>query len=490
MKFIGIRLDEHDSNISYSDGVNVKYLKSERKHQVKHHCYNNFDHPWFVKDLIDFVGGNFTDIDAIAVVADPEWHVNESFTYDPNKLFEQVNIKLFNELDCPVFRLDHHYAHALSLWTSGKNFDTHIVMDGWGDHERGFSFFKGNNLESFETVRNMESIGRILAELGYRFDMTGHDQDFAGKLMGLKSHGKINQELYDSFSSYTLRNTSDIYATFEKTVDWLCTAHKKFEDLFPKFFGEYLNDTDAFGYTGGVAQNTVINNKLISRFPNIHIPPHCADEGLSLGCVEFLRQYYDQEPFSTDGFPFWQSDEAPDTEPSDETIEKVSEYLAQGKIVGWYQGHGEVGPRALGNRSILMDPSLPDGKDFINKKVKHREHYRPFGASVLQDDVSKYFDWSVPSEYMLFVTNVLSDSFPAITHVDGTCRIQTVSDSNSHYYKLLNSFKQKTGIPMLLNTSLNVGGRPIAGHMRDAVELYDDTELDVLVIGDEIRTKL
>ena len=91
---------------------------------------------------------------------------------------------------------------------------------------------------------------------------------------------------------------------------------------------------------------------------------------------------------------------------------------------------------------------------------------------------------------MLFVTKVLSDSFPAITHVDGTCRIQTVSDSNSHYYKLLNSFKQRTGIPMLLNTSLNVGGRPIAGYLRDAVELYDNTELDILVIGDEIRTKL
>jgi carbamoyltransferase len=224
----------------------------------------------------------------------------------------------------------------------------------------------------------------------------------------------------------------------------------------------------------------------------MHIPPHCPDDGLSLGCVEFLRKLFCQPKFDNSNFPYWQNDEAPDSTPSAATIEKTSEFLAQGKIVAWYQGNGEIGPRALGNRSILMNPNVENGKDILNSRVKKREEYRPFGASILNEYTSQYFDCDYESPYMLYVIDALDKSqFKPILHVDGTCRIQTVNEQPQYaiYRDLIESFRRKTGIPMVLNTSLNVNGAPIAGYKADAKKLFDTSDLDVLVIGDEIITK-
>ena len=137
-----------------------------------------------------------------------------------------------------------------------------------------------------------------------------------------------------------------------------------------------------------------------------------------------------------------------------------------------------------------MNPFDPQGKDWINAKVKHREPFRPFGASVLEDKVSQYFYWNGPSPYMLYVMDVLEpDRFPPITHADGTCRVNTVSPEQEDYYMLLKEYEKLTGVPVLLNTSLNNGGRPIAGRIADALELYYKTDLDTLVVGDEIKNK-
>ena len=487
MKFLGLRLDEHDSNISYSDGKTVKYFKSERHHQIKHHGYNNLN-SW--QECLKLWDLKLEDVDAIAIVIDPEWHVNESFTTHPNILYEQIKLKSipFNNVSCPIFRIDHHYAHALSLWPVNNQIDCHIIMDGYGDHEKSFSLIKNDKLIDYETVRNLESIGRVLAEVGFRFGMTGHPQDFAGKLMGLQSYGNLDNDLLKQLSQYTiLYDTSKIYATFTKNNDWLRTIHHKFEDLFVQFFKDNLNIDETIGYSGGIAQNIIINSRLKSIIRNLHIPPHCPDEGLSLGCIEFLRKYYHQEQFDSSGFPFWQSDESPNSNPSNTTIEKVAEYLAEGKIVAWYQGNGEVGPRALGNRSILMNPTIKDGKDILNKRVKNREYYRPFGASILEHNLSEYFNWDDPSPYMLYAMEIKNSNLPSITHVDNTCRVQTVC--NGYFADLIESFNNKTGLPILLNTSLNLAGKPIAGKIDDAIKLFTETEIDVLVVGDEIQTK-
>ena len=141
--------------------------------------------------------------------------------------------------------------------------------------------------------------------------------------------------------------------------------------------------------------------------------------------------------------------------PSKSTIKQTAERLARGEIVGWYQGHGEVGPRALGNRSILMNPSIPNGKDIINSKVKHREFFRPFGASVLADKAHKYFDFPHPSPYMLYVMDMIdTELYPPVTHADGTCRAQTVSQDLEVYYSLIEEFESLTGIPTVSYTHL------------------------------------
>jgi carbamoyltransferase len=136
-----------------------------------------------------------------------------------------------------------------------------------------------------------------------------------------------------------------------------------------------------------------------------------------------------------------------------------------------------------------MRPDIPNGKDIINQKVKHREWWRPFGASVKQDKASKYFDLD-NSPYMLYTAKVLKDDLPSITHADGTCRHQTVTpEQNSVFYNLLDAFESKTGLPVLLNTSLNLGGKPIAGKIEEAVELFQNSEMDALCVGDELYVK-
>ena len=163
--------------------------------------------------------------------------------------------------------------------------------------------------------------------------------------------------------------------------------------------------------------------------------------------------------------------------------------LAQGKIVGWYQGHGEIGPRALGNRSILMDPSIKDGKDTMNKKIKKREEYRPYGATVLNQYNHLFFDYNT-GPYMLMSSNVNIDNLPSITHVDGTCRQQVLSpEENKIYYDLIDKFREKTGLPLLLNTSLNLAGDPLPGKIEYAMKTFKESEMDAICIGNEIYTK-
>ena len=221
---------------------------------------------------------------------------------------------------------------------------------------------------------------------------------------------------------------------------------------------------------------------LKKHFKNLYIAPHSSDEGLSLGCLEWLRQKHNLPLFHMNKFPYIQSDVSPPDYPSDDTIKLAAQKLAEGKTVAWYQGNGEVGPRALGNRSILLDPRIPDGKAIVNR-IKNRENYRPFGASILKEYAQDYFDISWEDEYMLYTCRVKNNDMPSITHIDGTCRIQTVGNKNIYYRKLLEEFNRLTGCPLLLNTSLNIAGCPIAGYPDVVEKLLKSTSLDYGVVG-------
>ena len=192
--------------------------------------------------------------------------------------------------------------------------------------------------------------------------------------------------------------------------------------------------------------------------------------------------------FKIKNFPYCQNDIPPDSSPTAETIKLAAQLLSEGKKIGWYQNHGEIGPRALGNRSILMDPRIHNGKDIINT-IKRRENYRPFGAAILKEYVQEYFDVDWDDPYMLYTAKVKSKKLESITHIDDTCRIQTVDNENKLFKNLLEEFFKITGCPLLLNTSLNLAGQPLSGYPENAKEIFFQTELDYIFIGNAIYEK-
>lgn len=494
MKFLGLRLDAHDSNISYSDNGVVKYLKPERLYQKKHFGYNNFI-DWIYSTYI--LNYNLKDLDAICIVADAfSW----PFLKETENLYETIDIPVgpLKDVTCPIFRIDHHYAHALSSWmlSDTKN---HVVLDGFGDAEKSISVFSNNkNVQSFER-NTIKSFGTFLEIMGELFGLEGHSEDLAGKIMALQSFGIkdnkwwtiIKDKPYEQNSFvFNVENYAKMYGSDAiaklNLLNYLKTTHKYAEEKIPQFFNKYFKQEDTITYSGGVAHNICVNTNLKKIYKDLIIPPHCADEGLSLGCVEFLRQHYEQPKFKKEGFPFWQSDVAPKSKPSDKTIKQTAEDLANGKIIGWYQGHGEIGPRALGNRSILMSPEVNKGKSILNDKVKHRESFRPFAASIKEEKTSNYFNWTGKSEFMKFSVSFKDTVFESISHIDNTSRIQTVDKKHILFYQLLDEFEKLTGLPMLLNTSLNDNGKPIAGEPADAIALLKNSSLDKLIIGNTI----
>ncbi|MEW2085654.1 carbamoyltransferase C-terminal domain-containing protein [Streptomyces sp. NPDC005283] len=263
---------------------------------------------------------------------------------------------------------------------------------------------------------------------------------------------------------------------------------------------------------GGVALNSVANFKLLQHtgFERIHVVPAAGDQGTALGSA--LYGYHDlgghpwrpaAEPFSPYLGREYTADQieaalAPAAdrlrvECPEDLYAHVARELAAGAIVGWYQGRSEIGPRALGNRSILADPRDPGMKDRINAKVKHREPFRPFAPVVLAARQEEYFSSPVPAPYMLMVPEVKPDKravIPAVTHIDGSARLQTVlGELNPRLESLLTAFDALTGVPVLLNTSFNDNEEPIVETPEDAVRCFLKTDTDVLVIGDLVVRK-
>ena len=498
MKLLALRLCAHDSNITYFDGDRIKYKSFERDFQVKHFGFEGL-YGW--TRILEEWNIKPQDVGAVGIVM--ATHVHNEVYCNPEQIEENLEIPVFRDLgfNCPIHRIDHHYAHSLSFWPLGIEPNIHFVLDGFGDDWMYRSVWRDNKLidsskSNGQMMHYSPSLGFIMTRLGSVLGLQGHYLDQAGKIMALKAHGNTEFSAVPDVDHIDKLNDLWNFEQIERnandrnfTLDYIATAHEKTEQLYLKHFREFVKEGDIIGYSGGIAQNTIINKVLKDNFPNLVIPPHANDQGLSLGVIEYLRRTYNLDPFDTSGFPFWQDDETV-PRPSEKTIKDTAELLAQGKIVGWHQGHGEIGPRALGNRSILMRPDDPEGKEWINQKVKRREPFRPFGASVLEDKVSQHFYWNGPSRYMLYVTDVLEPSkYPAITHEDGTCRINTVPKEQEDYYELILKFEELTGLPVLLNTSLNVNGKPIAGRVIDSLETFYKSDLDVLVCGDTLKEK-
>lgn len=514
MKLLSVSFPRHDGNISYFDGKSVRYIKLERLKQNKRFHYIN---RWeWIREIKNLWGVNLSEIDEIVF----DFHVDPwSNDYDFNNVPEPIQKVLDGEINATritedinpfkhhfnhknMWFIGHHYAHSLSSWMllNGKS-NVDIVIDGIGDN-RTWSVFKNDKLIAKGDPKNGSFGGEIFRAGNWLNIQASHGNDIPGKLMGIQSYGNLDNEYLNYLRNFNYTQILDVFSIdnwkeHKKNdllgnllpLDWIRTVHQRCGELIIEIFDNYCNKTDIITYSGGVAQNVIWNTGLKNRFPNLVIPPHSGDEGLSLGGIEWLRRKNNLPRFNISNFPYSQSDFSPNSSPDDSTIATAAHLLSKGKIIAWYQGNGEVGPRALGNRSILMDPRIKDGKYLINL-IKKREQYRPFGASVLEEHVQEYFDINFNDPYMLFTAKLKDFELDSITHIDGTCRIQTVSkNQNKTYRKLLEKFYELTGCPVLLNTSLNTSGLPLSGYPEVTMDLFKFTSIDAVFIGNEYHIK-
>ena len=265
---------------------------------------------------------------------------------------------------------------------------------------------------------------------------------------------------------------------------------------------------------GGVAFNCVANGKIFDATPfeYVYVQPAAGDGGLSVGAAFFVwhqilgkprsfvmdRAYwgpgYSQEEIrgAVDSSGVTQKGCAISELGEDELVRQAAAIIADGKILGWFQGRAEWGPRALGNRSIVADPRRPEMKEILNQRIKHREIFRPFAPSILAEATADYFEKSHPSPFMTLAYAVRPekrDKIPAPTHVDGTGRLQTVTrEANPRYHSLISAFRDLTGVPVVLNTSFN-DNEPIVCRPEEAIDCFERTQMDALVLGDFLITR-
>jgi carbamoyltransferase len=428
----------------------------------------------------------------------------------------------------PVHFVDHHLSHALSAYClSGFDESAVLVIDGRGAHEATTLWSaKGGQVQLLEEYQYPNSIGVFYAGITKMLGFTPLSDEW--KVMGLASYGKPTYDLskllqvHDDgyyvdgrrFFGTTDFDTSGLEpitgpqrngeALNQKHKDLAHTAQAECERAMMALLKRVtrLTGSRRLCLAGGVALNCKANGELIRSglIDDIYVQPASGDDGACIGAAYGVYQLLGQPVPS---HPIEHSYLG--TEHSDDEIESVlrvyklnycrvdnpalaaAQLLSQNALVGWFQGRMEFGPRALGNRSILADPRYAKNRDRVNDAVKFRENWRPFAPSVLEERGHKYFQDFRSSPYMIlsfWATDQGREQIPAVVHVDGSCRVQSVtSQSNPKYYELISEFERLTGVAAVMNTSFNLKGDAIVESPKDAVETFYTSGLDYLVIG-------
>lgn len=434
--------------------------------------------------------------------------------------------------------VEHHRSHAASaFYPSPYDEAAVLTVDGIGEKVSN-QLWKAENgdLEPIKSIEFPNSIGllysTITAFLGFRVN----NGEF--KVMGLASYGDPNyreefEELIDIDSDGSYELNQDYFAYQHSKKMWsnkitelLGTPRSEDDDLIQRHKDiaatvqeiteeivlkqvSHINDlvdSENLCMAGGVALNSVCNAVIEkqSEFENVWIQPAAGDSGGALGAaidrsqnpVETMEDVYLGSEFSNNQIKDKLEKSDFNFEKIDSNFEeRIAEELVQGKIAAVFRGRMEWGPRALGNRSIIADPRSEDIRDKINQKVKFREDFRPFAPTVLNKNASEYFDIEEEREspYMLFVYDVKEskkDVLEGVTHVDGTSRIQTLKEeTNQFYYNIIDSFQDKTGVPVVLNTSFNLKGMPIVRTPEEALNCFKQSDIDLLVLEDYLVTQ-
>ena len=426
-----------------------------------------------------------------------------------------------------VVFVNHHRAHAASAFFGSGFPEANILsLDGSGGSESGIlAVGRGTEIKILKTVSNRGSWGLMYEAITEKLGFRRHSGE--GKVMGLAAYGIPDSKglpFVDWDGDIPTIDPAGRKAFVESLVprhkdDPITEEHKNLaatlQDTLEhagRRMSEWLYEQTGLRrlcLAGGSALNCSMNGKLalLPWVDEIFVQPAAHDAGTALGAA--LQVYVEK----TGQHPNWQMEHAywgpeftneqieealrafQDLEycRTDDIFSETAAVLAEGKIVGWFQGRSEVGPRALGNRSILADPSRPEMKDRVNNQVKHREPWRPFAPSVLEEMVDRYVDKPMSSPYMILAFDTKRERQQEIIsaiHVDGTCRPQTVSlKTNPRYWQLIKRFEEKTGIPAVLNTSFNVDSQPIVNTPQEAIDTFLNCGIDVLAIGDFIVRK-
>ena len=387
-----------------------------------------------------------------------------------------------------MYFIDHHQSHATYAFiNSGYEQSDIVAIDGIGYNFRCIFVDKDKNIKDLSKELPIGWLWNHMTKL------TGFGTLGASKLMGLVGYGKFNQYYYDVFEtiiggdvrekSYKIHELINIEKYGRQDLAFTLqkfTIDKIKEHIYP------LKSCDNLCLSGGVAYNGYLNEEFTKHYKNVFIPPAVGDEGQALGNYQHADYVLNNNKHITNTFG---GKEYKFTGEEKVNYREVAQAIADGKIVGWFQGKSESGNRALGNRSILADPRRKDIKDIINSTIKMREDFRPFAPAVLEEHYQEYFDTNSPSPYMSRIVKVKTDKVPGVTHIDNTARIQTVNkEQNNKLYELIREFYVITGIPMLLNTSFN-RHEPIVETPQDAIKTFNKTALDLLVINDWIIRK-
>ncbi len=428
----------------------------------------------FTEEVIDYfldsTGISIDDIDCIAT------NDFKQEVFGNQYLVEEFSIK---GKSIKTYIIPHHLAHCASAYYTSPYDEAYCFsMDcsmGKPEANSLVAYGRGKNIKAMYCPAEM--VGVLYGEVTERLGL-GPALHKAGTTMGLASYGTPFDFDYQSY-------TDDI----KHKMNVAASVQDLFEKKVLNVLSEIDDKTDNLCLSGGSFLNCNANSKVVmhSKFKNVHHFPACGDDGTSVGSALYVahhilgepRHDYQQKDLCYTGREY--QSQTPD-------YEYIAKQLADGKIIGFFQGKSEFGPRALGNRSILADPRNFHHRELINHVVKNREWFRPFAPVTLEECYQDWFDFPIPSPYMLYTAQVKQpEKIPAVTHVDGSSRFQTVTEeSNKNYYEIIKAFGKLTGVPVLLNTSLNGNGQPILETEEDAREFYKNSKLDMMVINGSI----
>ena len=426
-------------------------------------------------------------------------------------------------------RIDHHYAHALSAYpVSGFDEATVVVIDGRGVWEATSIWHgKGTELRLLEMIRWPNSIGLFYAQFTWWLGFERFQDEW--KVMGLAPYGGPGVDLSgfisisDGHYSVNARLLLDDLSRIEKAlgparkadeplsdrhrdVAWAVQDACERAELAVIRRAVSLTGSRNLCLAGGVALNSKANGLILSErlVDRIFIQPAATDDGVAIGaalaapvaagfrCGEMTKAYLGSQS-APDEIETVLRTYKLNYERLDDPAERAAELLTEGKLIGWYQGREEFGPRALGNRSILADPRDVRNRDRVNNAVKFREDWRPFAPSVLEEAGASLFENYHTTPFMTLTFQVRPEKKAAIAaavHVDGSARVQSVTrEQNERYYDLLKNFAAKTGVPAVLNTSFNLKGEPIVNSPFDAIRTFYTSGLDALILDRYLITK-